>query len=75
MDVAGFVIAIFALIFAIIALGLAMRALYIIGINAGLDQKVAQNNPISAVKSPASVKKFKDPIRKMAIKLSTTKIH
>ena len=64
MDVAGFVIAIFALIFSIIALGLAMRALYIIGVNAGLDKKVSQNNPAPAVKSATPVKKFKDPIRK-----------
>ena len=64
MDVAGFVIAIFALIFSIIALGLAMRALYIIGVNAGLDKKVSQNNPAPVVKSATAVKKFKDPIRR-----------
>lgn len=75
MDVAGFVIAIFALIFSIIALGLAMRALYIIGVNAGLDKKVSQNNPAPVVKSATTVKKFKDPIRRDGNKLSTTKIH
>ena len=36
MDVAGFVIAIIALIFSMLALGLALRAIYIIGVNAGL---------------------------------------
>ena len=39
MDVAGFVIAIIALIFSMLALGLALRAIYIIGVNAGLANK------------------------------------
>ena len=47
MDVAAFVLSIFALIFALIGVGLAMRALYIIGINAGLDKKFdSKTNPI-----------------------------
>ena len=39
MDVAALVIAIFALVFSLLGLGLAMRALYILGVNAGLDKK------------------------------------
>ena len=38
MDVAALVIAIFALVFSLLGLGLAMRALYILGVNAGLDK-------------------------------------
>ena len=37
MEVAAFVISIFALVFALIGMGLAMRALYILGVHAGLD--------------------------------------
>ena len=39
MEVAAFVISIFALVFALIGMGLAMRALYILGVNAGLDKQ------------------------------------
>ena len=63
MDVAGFVIAIFALIFSIIALGLAMRALYIIGVNAGLDKKVIQTAQTTQNKPTQTTKAFKKPIR------------
>ena len=63
MDVAGFVIAIFALIFSIIALGLAMRALYIIGVNAGLDKKVVQTAQTTQNKPTQTTKAFKKPIR------------
>ena len=63
MDVAGFVIAIFALIFSIIALGLAMRALYIIGVNAGLDKKIIQTPQTTQNKPTQTTKAFKKPIR------------
>ena len=63
MDIAGFVIAIFALIFSIAALLLAMRALYVIGVNAGLDKKASANVKVSQPKSQTPAKKFKDPIR------------
>ena len=62
MEIAAFVISIFALIIGLLALGLAMRALYIIGVDAGLDK---QFNPEPAV-TPAPVvikKEFKKPIR------------
>jgi len=36
MDVAAFVLSILALLFALLGLGLSMRALYIIGVNSGL---------------------------------------
>ena len=36
MDVAAFVLSILALLFAMLGLGLSMRALYIIGVNSGL---------------------------------------
>ena len=39
MEVAGFIISIFALVIGILALVLSMRALYIIGVNAGLDKQ------------------------------------
>ena len=48
MDVAGFVIAIIALIFSMLALGLALRAIYIIGVNAGL----ANKKPTIKTKTP-----------------------
>ncbi len=58
MDVAAFVLSIFALIFALIGVGLAMRALYIIGINAGLDKKfdsktnTIKTKPKQEIKAP-----------------------
>jgi prolyl 4-hydroxylase len=61
VDVAGFVISIFALIFSMLALGLALRAIYIIGVNAGLANKTAPNQPpTSPKKKPSESKK---PIR------------
>jgi prolyl 4-hydroxylase len=48
MDVAGFVISIIALIFSMLALGLALRAIYIIGVNAGL----ANKKPTIKTKTP-----------------------
>ena len=52
MDIAAFIIAIFALVFALIGMGLAMRALYILGVNAGLDKQFEEKpNP-----TPAAVK-------------------
>ena len=60
MDVAAFVLSIFALIFALIGVGLAMRALYIIGINAGLDKKFdSKTNPIKT----KAKQELKVPIR------------
>ena len=62
MDVAAFIISIFALVFALIGMGLAMRALYIIGVNAGLAKQFEEMpNP-----TPAAVnikKEFKKPLR------------
>ena len=75
MDVAGFVIAIFALIFSIIALGLAMRALYIIGVNAGLDKKVRKIIQHQQLNQQLLLKSLKTQYAEMAIKLSTTKTH
>ena len=63
MDIAGFVVAIFALIFSIAALGLAMRALYIIGVNAGLDKKAPASIKVTQPNSQSPATKFKDPIR------------
>jgi len=46
VEVAAFVISIFALVFALIGMGLAMRALYILGVNAGLDKQFEEKpNP------------------------------
>ena len=60
MDVAALILSIFALIFALIGVGLSMRALYIIGVNAGLDKKY----DTQPTKAPKSVnKEFKKPIR------------
>ncbi len=60
MDVAALILSIFALIFALIGVGLSMRALYIIGVNAGLDKKY----DAQPTKAPKSVnKEFKKPIR------------
>ena len=62
MEVAAFVISIFALIFALLGMGLAMRALYIIGVNAGLDKRfeeIPKSTPVAAKKE----KGFKKPIR------------
>ena len=61
MDVAGFVISIIALIFSMLALGLALRAIYIIGVNAGLaNKKPAVKTKISPKQTQAEPKK---PIR------------
>ena len=60
MEVAAFILSIFALIFALIGVGLSMRALYIIGVNAGLDKKF-DANPVTR-KTEVS-KAFKKPIR------------
>lgn len=64
MDIAAFVISLFALLFAIIGVGLAMRALYLIGINAGLD-KTIQNNSKPTQQKVTNIKKFspKEPLR------------
>ena len=74
MEVAAFVISIFALVFALIGMGLAMRALYILGVNAGLDKQFEEKpNP-----TPVAVKinkEFKKPLRESReIKLSITMI-
>ena len=66
MEVAGFIIAIFALVIGILALVLSMRALYIIGVNAGLDKQFDPKS--NTVPTPAEVKidtkkEFKKPIR------------
>jgi len=60
VDVAAFVLSIFALIFALIGVGLAMRALYIIGINAGLDKKF--DSKTNTIKTKPK-KEIKAPIR------------
>ena len=61
MDVAGFVISIIALIFSMLALGLALRAIYIIGVNAGFaNKKPAVKTKISPKQTQAEPKK---PIR------------
>lgn len=62
MEVAAFVISIFALVFALIGMGLAMRALYILGVNAGLDKQFE----VKPTPTPAAVKiekEFKKPLR------------
>ena len=61
MDVAGFVISIFALIFSMLALGLALRAIYIIGVNAGL----ANKKPVEKIKTPIkkSSAEHREPLR------------
>ena len=60
MDVAALILSIFALIFALIGVGLSMRALYIIGVNAGLDK---QYDPKPTTASKSANKEFKKPIR------------
>ena len=60
MEVAAFILSIFALIFALIGVGLSMRALYIIGVNAGLDKKF-DANPVTRKKEVSQA--FKKPIR------------
>ena len=60
MDVAALILSIFALIFALIGVGLSMRALYIIGVNAGLDK---QYDPKPTTASKTVNKEFKKPIR------------
>ena len=64
MDIAAFVISLFALLFAIIGVGLSMRALYLIGINAGLD-KTIQNHSKPTQEKVTNIKKFssKEPLR------------
>ena len=61
MDVAAFVLSILALLFALLGLGLSMRALYIIGVNSGL-AKPQENKEKPTIQTP---KKFtpKKPIR------------
>ena len=66
MEVAGFIISIFALVIGILALVLSMRALYIIGVNAGLDKQF--DPQANTVPTPNEVKietkkEFKKPIR------------
>ena len=66
MEIAAFVISIFALLIGLIALGLAMRALYIIGVNAGLDKQFDPEVAETPSQTPAPVKikkEFKKPIR------------
>ena len=60
MDVAAFVLSILALLFALLGLGLSMRALYIIGVNSGLQNlKKIRKKPQSNAKKIYS----KKPIR------------
>ena len=54
MDVAAFVLSILALLFALLGLGLSMRALYIIGVNSGL-AKPQENKEKTTIQTP---KKF-----------------
>ena len=54
MEVAGFIISIFALVIGILALVLSMRALYIIGVNAGLDKQF--DPKANTVPTPSVVK-------------------
>ena len=54
MDVAAFVLSILALLFALLGLGLSMRALYIIGVNSGL-AKPQENKEKPTIQTP---KKF-----------------
>ena len=66
MEVAGFIISIFALVIGILALVLSMRALYIIGVNAGLDKQFdpqANTVPTSNEVKIETKKEFKKPIR------------
>ena len=62
MEIAAFVISIFALIIALLGLGLAMRSLYLIGVNSGLDKQF-ESQP-QQTPAPVEIKKeFKKPIR------------
>lgn len=68
MEIAAFTISIFALLIGLLALGLAMRALYIIGVNAGLDKQF----DVEPKETPAPVaikKEFKKPLRKEGNKI------
>ena len=68
MEIAAFTISIFALVIGLLALGLAMRALYIIGVNAGLDKQF-EAEP-KQTPAPATIKKeFKQPLRKEGNKI------
>ena len=66
MEIAGFIISIFALVIGILALVLSMRALYIIGVNAGLDKQFdpqAKTVPAPSEVKIETKKDFKKPIR------------
>jgi len=60
VGIAALVLSIFALIFALIGVALSMRALYIIGVNAGLDKKLT---PQPTELSKTIKQEFKKPIR------------
>ena len=72
MEVAAFILSIFALIFALIGVGLSMRALYIIGVNAGLDKKF-DANPVTRKQKLA--KHSKSQLEQTEIKLFIAKNH
>ena len=55
MEIAAFVISIFALIIALLGLGLAMRSLYLIGVNSGLDKQF-ESQP-QQTPAPVEIKK------------------
>ena len=61
MDVAAFVLSILALLFALLGLGLSMRALYIIGVNSGL-AKPQENKEKTTIQTPKKITP-KKPIR------------
>ena len=68
MEIAAFTISIFALVIGLLALGLAMRALYIIGVNAGLDKQFDVEP--TQTQAPVTIKKeFKQPLRKEGNKI------
>lgn len=68
MEIAAFTISIFALVIGLLALGLAMRALYIIGVNAGLDKQFDAEP--KQTPAPVTIKKeFKQPLRKEGNKI------
>ena len=66
MEIAAFIISIFALIIGVLALVLSMRALYIIGVNAGLDKQFdpqANTVPPTSGAKIETKQEFKKPIR------------
>ena len=60
MDVVAFVLSILALLFALLGLGLSMRALYIIGVNSGL-AKPQENKEKTTIQTPKNL--LQKPIR------------